>query len=320
MKSRLRQRLLIASLLFAVIGAAVSQDTSPESPPGHVWYRADRLGNAEERVSPDAAASLEHAIERVQDGDLRVERLYHQGVLLEERRNDNGVDELRVYLPDGSLEYTERLFRYPDGSPREVRRQSADQVRIYRYRRTTGLPFEEWFQRGEERRVWRFGSDGRLSERVVWKGEKMILRERFSYTEAGALVEAQREDLEAGEERLRRYEGRRLVWEELRRDGRRVATTRYSFGPRDLLVREERETRDGTVVLDYLYDEADRLVTVRHLRNGAITLVVRYTEEGRIEDRYRNGSLVLRSYFEGDTRTREELYRDGRLIDVRRGR
>lgn len=317
MTKKLRHLVLIASLLFTVLPATFPQDLPPGPSPGVVWYRADRLGNTEERVSPEAAASLEHALERLQEGELRIERLYSRGVLLEERRIGPQVDELRVYLPDGSLEYTERLLRYPDGSPREVRRENGDEVRIYRYRRTTGLPFEEWFQHGEERRVWRFGSEGRLAERVAWTGETMILRERFTYSEAGTLVEARREDLEAGEERLRRYEGGLLVREELRRDGRPVVTTLYAYGAQDRLVREERETLDGTLVLDYDYDEEGRLSSERHLRNGAITLVVRYTEEGRIEDRYRNGSLVLRSYFEDDSRIREELYRGGHLIDVR---
>ncbi len=310
---------LIASLFFSALGTAVSQDPPPGGPPGAVWYRADRLGNTEERVTPETAASLEHALERAQDGDLRVERLYSRGVLLEERRSGPGVDELSAYLPDGSLEYTERLLRYPDGSPREVRRQTGEKVRIYRYRKTTGLPFEEWFQHGEERWVWRFGPEGRLAERVAWNGETMTLRERLSYSETGALVEARREDLEAGEERIRRYDGGLLVREELRRDGRPAVTTRYTYGAQDRLILEERETPDGSLVLDYDYDEEGRPATVRHLRNGAITLVVRYTEEGRVEDRYRNGSLVLRSYFQGDTRAREELYRNGRLIDVRGG-
>ncbi|MFW5844573.1 MAG: hypothetical protein ACOCW6_11650, partial [Spirochaetota bacterium] len=307
------------SLLLAGLGTAVSQDPPPDGPAAGAWYRADRLGNTEERVSPETAASLEHALQRAQEGDLRVERLYSRGVLLEERRTGPGVDELSAYLPDGSLEYTERLLRYPDGTPREVRRQTGEQLRIYRYRKTTGLPFEEWFQHGEERRVWRFGPGGRLAERVAWNGETMTFRERFSYSEAGALVEARRENLETGEERIRRYDGGLVIREELRRDGRPAVTTRYTYGAQDRLILEERETPDGSLLLDYEYDEEGQLSHVRHLRNGAITLVVRYTEEGRVEDRYRNGSLVLRSHFIGDTRAREELYRDGRLIDVRGG-
>jgi hypothetical protein len=313
----LRHLALIGFLLLSALGTAVAQDPPLGSESRARWYRADRLGNTEERVSPGAAASLEYALERLQEGALWVERLYGRGVLLEERRRGAGVDELRVYLPDGSLEYTERLLRYSDGSPREVRRQTGDQERTYRYRKTTGLPFEEWFQHGDERRVWRFGSEGRLAERVAWDGETMVIRERFSYSEAGVLVEARREDLQAGEERLRSYDGGLLLREELRRDARLVATTRYTYGEQDRLIREERETPDGSLLLDYEYDEEGALSTVRHLRNGEITLVIRHTGEGRIEDRYRSGSLVLRSYFEGDTKIREELYRGGRLIDVR---
>lgn len=317
MTKQLRHLVVIASLFFAGLGTVVAQDPPPGAEQRARWYRADRLGNTEERVSPEAAASLEYALERFQEGDLWVERLYGRGVLLEERRRGTGVDELRVYLPDGSLEYTERLLRYSDGSPREVRRRTGDQVRTYRYRKTTGLPFEEWFQRGEERRVWRFGPGGRLAERVAWDGETMVLRERLSYSEAGALVEARREDLQAGEERLQSYDGGLLVREELLRDGRLVATTRYAYGELDRLIREETETPDGSLLLDYEYDEEGRLSSVRHLRNGEITLVIRHTGEGRVEDRYRSGSLVLRSYFEGETKIREELYRGGRLIDVR---
>ncbi len=317
MTASLRPRLLVGALFLCVLAPVVPQDSLREAPPGALWYRADRLGNAAERVSAESAASLAHALERFTEGTTRVERLYAEGVLLEERRSGGDVDELRVYHPDGSLDYTEHLFVYPDGSPREVRRRTEESLRIYRYRRTTGLPFEEWFEHGEERRVWRFGSAGALSERVVWDGEEMILREQSTYSDEGALVETLREDLEAGEELLRRFDDGLLVREERRRSGSLVATTNYSYGAQERLLREERQTPDGSVVIEYEYDEEGRLASVRHLRNGAVTLVLRYTDDGRVEDRYRNGSLVLRSYFRGEDRIREELYRNGRLIDVR---
>ncbi len=313
----LRPRTLIPLLFLLVLVPVVSQDALREASPTGIWYRADRLGNRGERVSPESAASLEYALESFTEGETRVERLYAEGVLLEERRRGSDVDELRAYHPDGSLDYTERLFFYPDGSPREVRRRTGESLRVYRYRRTTGLPFEEWFEHDDQRRVWRFGSDGTLSERIVWDAEEMILREQLRYSDDGALVETLQEDLEAGEELLRRYADGRLVREELRRSGRLVVTTGYSYGPQGRLSREERQTPDGSVVMDYDYDEEGRLASVRHLRNGAVSLVVRYADDGRTEDRYRNGSLVLRSYFRGEDRIREELYRNGRLIDVR---
>lgn len=310
---------LLWALLGAFAGAPAvwAQAPVPEAPVDARWFSSDPLGSVGEAVSTEAAQELEYALQRFVHDGRTVERLYGQGALLEERVSGGDVETLRAYLPDGSLEYEERLYRYPDGAPREIRRTSAEEERIYRYRRTTGLPFEEWYQRGEERKVWRFGPGGRIVESITWEGEEMLVQERFSYSPDGSLAEAVREDLSEAEVRLRRYADGRLVVEELRREDRPGQTTRFTYDSAGRLIQEVREDPDGSLVLDYEYDEEGEIKLERRRRNNQVTLLVRYTETGRIEDRYRRGALVLRSFFEGDTRVREELYREGRLITVR---
>ena len=299
-------------------GPAVwAQAPVTEAPADARWFISDRLGSVGEAVPPGAARGLDYALQRfVQDG-LTVERLYGQGTLLQERVTGGEVETIRAFFPDGSLEYEERLYRYPDGSPREIRRTIGEEERVYRYRRTTGLPFEEWYQRGEERKVWRFGTGGRIIESVTWEGEEVLVQERFSYSAEGRLTQAVREDFVDAEVRRREYDDGRLVAEEVRRDGRPGRMMRFRYGSQGRLIQEVREDPDGSLVLDYEYNEDGELSLERHRRNNQVTLLVRYTDEGRIEDRYRQGALILRSFFEGDTRVREELYREGRLITVR---
>ncbi len=310
----------LAMVTFLLLSAILhGQDATPAGDASleGEWYRADRIGNRFEPIAVSEAAQMEYAIQRLVVDGRRIERLYARGDIVEERRVSGLVEELRVFAGDGSLEYTERLLRHSDGSPREVRRTEGDETRIYRYRRTTGLPFEEWFEHGDKRKVWRFSPEGRVLESISWAGEDRALREVYSYDDAGRLEELRREDFQNGEELIRRYRNRRVVGETLRIADRVVEETSYLYDDEERLIREEIERPDGSEVTSYEYGDEGELQTVAYRRNGQVSLVVRYQDAGRIEDRYRHGSLILRSFFEGDTLVREELYRAGRLIDIR---
>lgn len=99
--------------------------------------------------------------------------------------------------------------------------------------------------------------------------------------------------------------------------GRLVSTTYRSYGEEGELLgirvtgRQAREIR-------YEYDEEGTLVSERELREGVVHRSVEYGEDERVETRYRRGEAFLRVYYRGDERVREELLREGEVIDVRR--
>ncbi|MFW6215023.1 MAG: hypothetical protein ACOC45_03665 [Alkalispirochaetaceae bacterium] len=252
-----------------------------------------------------------------------------------------------VLYRDGEL-YRRRIeILSPRGTPREVQILDAAGERIerwqYRYDRTgrlrgievDGLDGRSRFSTGlapegsgtsgetlfraedESRTVYRYDEAGRLAtassyrsgeliERLTntWEEERLAMRVREYPRERRRVVTRYDESGDPAEEE---------AWEA----GRLVSTTYRSYGEEGELLgirvtgRQAREIR-------YEYDEEGTLVSERELREGVVHRSVEYGEDERVETRYRRGEAFLRVYYRGDERVREELLREGEVIDVRR--
>jgi len=307
-----------------------------------------RLLNAGEEVQ---------RVEVVRDGTTTTEAVFQDdllesravrrddGVLLNETRYSGGtLTERWEYHYDGSLLssrevfdsadellYRESYSYWRDDTLRSMVKEDQSEIRT-EYRYNDGRLEEEWVSRPGESERFEFDGAGRLVIRELFAGDELAEQEVRIYwgTESGSLLKLV--VVSSGDEITRRgYDERgRLTSERREESGDLISELVRTFGEEHLLL--EVETDDGgTRRWEYEYtDEGDdervtyyedgQLVEVRHLVIGP--------DDGRDDGReglqanrmtelFNRGEPVLRIYYDGQLRLREEVIRNGEVIRTR---
>ncbi|MFP4426283.1 MAG: hypothetical protein ACLFPP_07485 [Spirochaetaceae bacterium] len=262
--------------------------------------------------------------------------------------SDRGTE--RELFRNGELYRVRIETEGADGLPREITTSDAEgtllEARWYRYDRQRRLRGVEVVGIEEESRFLSGIPSGEagLTEEVLEEGnESERVRAVFRYDEAGRLIGRSRyRDGELIEEVSQEFSGGavRLRTEEYPRERRRVVTVyneqgfpveeeqyeagrlvsriEKSYDDEGRVVRELVEERESRELL-YSYGEEGELTREEELLNGTLYRRTRYEPgDRRVEIRFRRGEPFLRTYFEGDSRLREEVLQNGRIVEVRR--
>ncbi|WP_455381105.1 hypothetical protein [Salinispira pacifica] len=236
------------------------------------------------------------------------------------------------------------------GSLSEVRRVYADGTRqISRFDYSGTRLAEQWVGTETDGVLTRYNARGLRTERETVRDGKTVTHEAFVYgppavaptTEAGgtgssggnaavggntatgnngtaggpALLSSTVEDLADGAVTQRTYRDGRIVKSVVSRGGATVSTTSFRYQG-DRVEQKVVQQQDQTERWDYVYaQDSDKLVRESYYLNGTLLEVIHYGGDGNsVRERYRNGAVVLRTYYHGEQRVKEELIRDGRVI------
>jgi len=259
--------------------------------------------------------------ERQYKGDGTVNELIsyaYQGNLLVSRRSEGG---------SGKLRYTDTLSYYGAGKLREVKRTFPDgRTRTAHYAMADGRLLEERFSTESGGSLLRYNEAGRLAYREVWDGKDVTEIAWYSYSHSGSsgaadahpvwLSEERTVHKPEGSETVVNYDrqGRRTRVEEKDASGNRVSLTRYEYGENGP-VSVTRDTGNRNMTTTYRYNEDGSLFEKRVTRDGVLTEVVVHTgPERHYEERYKDGELYVRTFYQGEDRTREEYVMNGRVV------
>jgi hypothetical protein len=288
-------------------------------------------------------------VETLRDGTTVTERTYEEDLLQRETiRRDDGTFLREALFSDGEfielwefiyegellvarevvgpgdvLMYRETYSYWRDGTLRAIVKEEGSQVRTeYRYR--DGRLEEEWVSRPGEAERFEFDSGGRLVIRELHVGDELAEQEVRLYWAADSASVLKEVVVSEGDRITRRgYDERgRLTSEQVEESGRIIRELTRVFAE-DLLVREVETDSRGQRSWEYAYtEEGEReretyredgeLVEVTHL-----VLAADQAPADRMVELFNRGQAVLRVYYEGQTRTREEVIRDGEVIRTR---
>jgi antitoxin component YwqK of YwqJK toxin-antitoxin module len=303
---------------------------------GVVERRLYRDGELIQRVEQERSASGILRVERVfESGTLSVEegftdagrRSYRleygeKGTVVRELRYeyDNGnLVQRRVLGPEGNERYRDTMSYYSSKGLREMRRVWADgALRVVRYSVVNGNVLQERFESGDGGRLVRYDAAQRAIYEREWTGSTVVREERLSYEGDSRTPATSVETLpQEGQRREKRYDEQGRVIEELvYQDDRLVREVETSYGPpgpRERIVRTR--GRVERHVFSYVDEE---LSEERIFVNGELSRSIAYTgERSRVERRYREGEVFVRIYYEDDTEVREEIIRNGTVVETR---
>ncbi len=245
------------------------------------------------------------------DGELRRETRYsYQG---------DRVVLRRILGPAGDERYTEELSYYAGGGLRRLHRSWSDgRTRTVRYSMVGGDIIQERFESESEGRLVRYDSAQRPIYEREWRGDMVTRETTHRYEGSGNTPSRTEERLpRSARSFVRRFDDEgRLIYEALYEEERLVRETRQDYGASGLVERVTRE-RGRVERRTFRYEEG-RLVEERVFENETLTRSIAYTDQrSRVERRYRDGELFARIYYEDDTAVREEILRNGELVDSR---
>jgi|GEM_PF-5562941 len=281
--------------------------------------------------------------ERFESGNpVWARRFDASGRIMEEKQygGDGTLDEVISYAyqdnllvsrrsegRSGTLRYTDTLSYFGAGKLRDVKRTFPDgRTRTAHYAMADGRLLEERFSTESGGSLLRYNEGGRLAYREVWEGKDVTEITRYRYSHSGSSDAADANPVWLSEERtihkpegsltVVNYDrqGRRTRVDEEDASGNRVSLTRYEYGDYGP-VSVTRDADGGNITTTYRYNEDGSLFEKRVARDGALAEVVVHTGRDRhYEERYKDGALYVRTFYQGEERTREEYVMNGRVV------
>jgi YD repeat-containing protein len=259
------------------------------------------------------------------------------GVLLGETRYSGGVLTERwefhyegamltsreAFDPADELLYRESYSYWRDGTLRSIVKEDRSEVRT-EYRYQDGRLEEEWVSRPDEAERFEFDTAGRLVIRELFSENELTEQEVRLYWGSDSASLLKQVVVSAGDEGTTRgYDERgRLTSERIEESGRFVRELTRVFGE-DRLVLEIETDNAGESRWEYQYTDNGARESVTFRENGELVevshLVLDPQEEpaDRMTELFNRGQPVLRVYYDGQQRLREEVIRDGVVIRTR---
>ena len=330
-----------------VLGMELEELAASEIPTeGYALRVSEEDGRVERRLYRDGEVIQRVVQERGASGALRVERVFESGTLAREegftddglrsyRREydedgellrelryeyeDGKLAQRRVLGPEGNERYTDTMFYYPSAGLRRLQRVWADgDERVVRYSVVNGNVLQERFESDSGGRLVRYDEAQRAVYEREWSGDAVVREERLSYEGDSRTPTQSVETLPRQEQRReKRYDGEGRVIEELvYEDDRLVREVETSYGPEG---KRERIVRTRGRVERHTFSYVDEtLAEERVYVNGELSRSIAYSgERSRVERRYRDGEVFVRIYYEGGTAVREEIIRNGTVVETR---
>ena len=345
MASGLQAADLYRSNSVGIRGERLEGDAAPE---GEYVLEVSFVDGTEVRRLLSDAQEIQR-VEVTRDGLTTTEAVYRDGllesrtvarddgVLLHETRYSGGVLTERwefhyqgamltsreAFSPADELLYRESYSYWRDWTLRSIVKENRSEVRTeYRYK--DGRLEEEWVSRPGEAERYEFDTAGRLVIRELHAGDELTEQEVRLYwgSDSGSLLK--QVVVSAGEEITRRgYDERgRLTSERVEESGRFIRELTRAFGE-DLLVLETETDNSGERRWQYRYTDDGVRESVTLSENGELVEVSHLVLDpvdapaDRMTELFNRGEPVLRVYYDGQLRLREEVIRDGAVIRTR---
>jgi len=274
--------------------------------------------------------ALESRTVRRDDGALLHETRYSGGAITERweyHYEESLLTSRDVFGPADELLYRESYSYWRDGTLRSMVKEEQSEIRTeYRYR--DGRLEEEWVSRPGESERFEFDTAGRLVIRELFAGDELTEQEVRLYwgADSGSLLK--QVVVSSGEKIIRRgYDERgRLTSERVEESGNLVSELTRFFGEEFLVLEVETDSQ-GERRWEYQYTEEGERERVAYQENGQL-VEVRHLVLGpgdvpddlpadRMTELFNRGVPVLRIYYEGRQRLREEVIRNGVVIRTR---
>ena len=238
------------------------------------------------------------------DGRVEAELFYGISGLVQKRDYLYEEDELSavaVYDGEGELLYTDSYERSKSGRLRKLGRAGNSSTEESQYVYSRGRIAQEWHGLDGAGTLTRY-SDGNVLAEEEWDSSGLIYAQRKQQNQVTI------EDAVAGTSVEQVLDGDGRIIEEITKEnGQTLLQTLYTYQEDLLSVRTE-ITATEKMVTEYVYDNSDEVKTAIHSKNDRTIKVVTYTgENGYFEDIYRNGSPMLRVYFEDGVKVKEEF-------------
>ena len=267
-------------------------------------------------------------------GRLLIEKSFEAGGALSGSRQCHyglsGLSSVESYGPDGALRSRERYELGPSGELRRVRRESPGQAGGEELALVSSgnRLYEERLRGGGRSLVSRYDPEGRVSSQETWQEKELVESLDLAYPASGGPVgPASPPGSAAGRLPLstqRTVAGTRTVTlfdAQGRESSRQVSrggktfeewTFRYDGGGNR--VQAVRVDEHGIEQWSYRYDEAGNLQREEYRARGQLVKVVRYVEEGRVEELYRAGLPFLVVTYRGGVKVLEEFLEGGEVV------
>ena len=328
-------------------------DADPQDPePSEYLLEVSFIDGTEIRRLLNAGEEIQR-VEVIREGTTTTEEIFRNGglenrtvrrddgVLLHETRYSGGaLTERWEYHYEGSLLTSREVFGQADellyresysywgtGTLRAIVKEEQAEIRTeYRYK--DGRLEEEWVSRPGESERFEFDGAGRLVIRELFADEELTEQEVRLYwgADSGSLLK--QVVVSSGERITRRgYDERgRLISERVEESGSLVSELVRTFGE-EFLVLEVETDGDGERRWEYQYTEEGERERVAYREDGQL-VEVRYlvldasdlpdeVQADRMTELFNRGEPILRIYYEGQQRLREEVIRNGEVIRTR---
>jgi hypothetical protein len=260
-----------------------------------------------------------------ESGNLLQEETYDAGTLSQKSLytyTGSRLTRMRSLAPDGSLLSSERYVYGVSGTLREVRRTGADgEVRYSSYVAGRAGVSEERNSAGDVLSVQRYDTQGRLVSREQRRGDDVLVREDFLFRPDSAFLLSSRETVPSAKKVTeRRYdEAGRLVSETTTEKGAVAEEIVITRDEKGRVTAKTRRTPAGLETWKYVLDDAGKAARESYFRLGSLQKVIVYGPgKQRTEELYKDEEMVLKAWFDGDARLREEVYSGGTLVRERK--
>ena len=266
------------------------------------------------------------AARRVYDGSgaLLQEEEYTAGVLAKRTQYTyaNGrLTRKREIGADGKLVSTAAYLYAVNGGLREVQRTVAPDTTMVTsvVSGPTGIS-EDRSSLGGALFVERFDLDGRMIDRERRVDGETVSVEDFTYDAAsGDLVSSRESRPTDGLLVERRYDDAgRLSQETMTVNGTVTETDSYEHDGKGREISKLRRSAAGLETWKKSYTDSGDLAREEYSRRGILVkAIIHEPGKKRTEELYQDGELFLKVFYDGDTRLREEVWSNGRILRQR---
>jgi YD repeat-containing protein len=293
------------------------------------------LAGGQERLYADGSLAEERTCDDA--GRLLAEKLFTGGELSESRQYRyglSGLSSVETRGPDGALRSRERYELGPAGDLRRVRRESTGGEGAQELALVSGggRLYEERLSGGGRALVSRYDPEGRVTSQEIWQERDLQETLELAYPasvpgSAPASVPgsaAGRQPLStertvAGTRTVTRYDpAGREISRQMSRGGKTVEEWSFRYDAGGNRAQVVRVDEHGTRQWSYQYDAEGNLGREEERSRGQLEKVVRYVEDGRVEELYRAGQMFLMVTYRGGVKVLEEFLEAGRVVRSRR--
>jgi YD repeat-containing protein len=291
---------------------------------------------------------LSPGLERVYEGDslaeersydpggrLLVEKLYSGGRVerTQYRYGASGLSSVESFGPDGELRSRERYELGPKGELRRVRRETgagtgrgagqdgqeaqpaqaqSAQTEELALVAGDGRLYEERLRGGGRGLISRYDLEGRVSSQETWREGELL--ESLDTTWAGRTPVAS--ELSAdGRRTVTRFDAQgRETSRRVTGGGKTLEDWTFRYDGAGRRVQAVLVDEHGTEQWSYFYDGAGALAREEYRARGQLARVVRYEEDGRVEELYRAGLPFLLVTWRGGVKVLEEFLEGGQVV------